>query len=186
MVTFNHILGGQQLSTQSMVESNHTLGKENYSYRDGQSIFVSETGLYSLILSSQAPFAKEFKRYSLVFENMVRIKLNLNYQLAIKEKSEEQEDLKNKLVKAERKAIRVNKFMKRITVKEKKMEWIKQFLRVRKIVEGRFNRIGGYNTGRAKGIDNYYYVWAIKWDVDNHIQKLLADFKWKDPKAPQE
>lgn len=62
MVTFNHTLGEQLLSAQSMVESNHTLGKENYSYRDGQSIFVSETGLYSLILSSQAPFAKEFKR----------------------------------------------------------------------------------------------------------------------------
>jgi hypothetical protein len=38
-------------------------------------------------------------------------------QLAIKEKSEE--ELRNKLVRAERKAIRVNKFMKRITIKER-------------------------------------------------------------------
>jgi hypothetical protein len=45
-------------------------------------------------------------------------------QLAIKEKSEEDlkregEELRNKLVTAERKAIRVNKFMKRITIKER-------------------------------------------------------------------
>lgn len=214
MVTFNHTLGEQQLSTQSMVESNHTLGKENYSYRDGQSIFVSETGLYSLILSSQAPFAKEFKRLvcktilpsirkygSYQVESQLSIVME---QLAIKEKSEEQlkkeqEDLKNKLVKAERKAIRVNKFMKRITVKEKKMEWIyiatNNFYALERLWKvgstiRLSSRIGGYNTGRAKGIDNYYYVWAIKCynsrDVDNHIQKLLADFKWKDPKAPQE
>ena len=43
-------------------------------------------------------------------------------QLAIKEKSEE--ELKTKLAKAERKAIRVNKFMRRIVVKEHKLEWI--------------------------------------------------------------
>jgi prophage antirepressor-like protein len=45
-----------------MVTSNHTLGKEKFSFREGQNIFISETGLYSLILSSQAPFAKEFKK----------------------------------------------------------------------------------------------------------------------------
>lgn len=91
-------------------------------------------------------------------------------QLAIKEKSEEQlkkeqEDLKNKLVKAERKAIRVNKFMKRITVKEKKMEWIyiatNNFYALERLWKvgstiRLSSRIGGYNTGRAKGIDNYY------------------------------
>lgn len=139
-------------------------------------------------------------------------------QLAIKEKSEqqallaieaaraaeeelrrEQEDLKNKLVKAERKAIRVNKFMKRITVKEKKMEWIyiatNNFYALERLWKvgstiRLSSRIGGYNTGRAKGVDNYYYVWAIKCynsrDVDNHIQKLLTDFKWKDPRQSQE
>lgn len=118
---------------------------------------------------------------------MVRIKLNLNYQLAIKEKSEEQEDLKNKLVKAERKAIRVNKFMKRITVKEKKMEWIyiatNNFYALERLWKvGLSSRIGGYNTGRAKGI----YVWAIKCYNSRDVDNLLADFKWKDPKAPQE
>ena len=44
------------------------------------------------------------------------------------------------------------------------------------------SRIASYNTGRAKGVDTYYYVWAIKCynskDVDNHIQKLLSEFKY--------
>ena len=46
----------------------------------------------------------------------------LSAQLALKEKSEE--EMKEKLVRAERKAIRVNKFMRRIVVKEHKLEWI--------------------------------------------------------------
>ena len=41
---------------------------------------------------------------------------------AMDQKSEE--ELKTKLAKAERKAIRVNKFMRRIVVKEYKLEWI--------------------------------------------------------------
>ena len=32
-------------------------------YHDGKAVYISESGLYSLILSSHAPFAKEFKRY---------------------------------------------------------------------------------------------------------------------------
>ncbi|CCV02065.1 hypothetical protein IIV25_047L [Invertebrate iridovirus 25] len=131
-------------------------------------------------------------------------------QLAIKEKSEEelrkdqenllkeQEELKSKLVKAERKVIRVNKFMKRITIKEKKMEWIyiatnKYYSQERLWKIGSTTRlstrINGYNTGRAKGVDGYYYTWVIKCynskDIDNHIQKLLADFKWKDSKQSE-
>ena len=46
----------------------------------------------------------------------------LSAQLALKEKLEE--EMKEKLVRAERKAIRVNKFMRRIVVKEHKLEWI--------------------------------------------------------------
>ena len=64
-------------------------------------------------------------------------------QLAIKEKSEEQlkkeqEDLKNKLVKAERQQVYEENNRKR---EEDGMDLYsnKQFLRVRKIVEGRFN-----------------------------------------------
>jgi hypothetical protein len=109
------------------------------------------------------------------------------------------EQEKEARIKAERKAIRVHKFMKKVSVKEKKMEWIyiatnKYYSRERLHKIGSTvrlsSRIGGYNTGRAKGVDDYYYVWAIKCynarDIDNHIQKLLGDFKWNDPKKPLE
>jgi prophage antirepressor-like protein len=187
----------------------------NLNYHEGKASYISETGLYSLILSSQAPFAKEFKRLvcktilpSIRKYGSYQVESQLTQameQLAIKEKSEEDlkregEELRNKLVKAERKAIRVNKFMKRITIKERKMEWIyiatNDFYALERLWKvgstiRLSSRIGGYHTGRAKGVgDGYYYVFAIKCynskDVDNHIQKLLADFKWKDPKQSEE
>ena len=101
-------------------------------YNEGKTVYINEPGLYSLILSSQAPFAKEFKKLvckivlpSIRKYGSYQIESKLSEamdQLAIKEKSEE--ELKTKLAKAERKAIRVNKFMRRIVVKEHKLEWI--------------------------------------------------------------
>ena len=118
-----------------------------------------------------------------------KLEEELSAQLALKEKLEE--EMKEKLVRAERKAIRVNKFMRRIVVKEHKLEWIyiatnDQYARERLFKIGSTtrlsSRIASYNTGRAKGVDTYYYVWAIKCynskDVDNHIQKLLSEFKY--------
>jgi hypothetical protein len=132
-------------------------------------------------------------------------------QLAIKDKeveeaetrAKEAEEAKNKAEnqakldhetreRAERKAIRINKFMKRITIKENKTEWIyiattKFYSQERIFKPGSTtrlsSRIGPYNTGRPAE-DAYYYCWAMKCynskDVDYHIQKLLADFKHKD------
>jgi prophage antirepressor-like protein len=105
---------------------------EPLTYNEGKAVYISETGLYSLILSSQAPFAKEFKKLvcktilpsirkygSYKVESQLSIVME---QLAIKNKAlEESEEAR---VKAERKAIRINKFMKRVTVKERKLEWI--------------------------------------------------------------
>jgi hypothetical protein len=111
-------------------------------------------------------------------------------QLAIKDKSEK--DLISRTEKAERKAIRINKFMKRVTVKEKKMEWI--YIATTEVysLERLFkvgsttrlsSRISGYNTGRPAE-DNYYYCWVVKCynakELDYHIQKLLVDFKHRD------
>ena len=105
---------------------------EPLNYHEGKTVYINESGLYSLILSSQAPFAKEFKKLvckivlpSIRKYGSYQIESKLSEamdQLAIKEKSEE--ELKTKLAKAERKAIRVNKFMRRIVVKEHKLEWI--------------------------------------------------------------
>lgn len=43
---------------------NFSLGKsyEDLSYHNGKTVYISEAGLYSLIMSSQAPFAKEFRK----------------------------------------------------------------------------------------------------------------------------
>jgi hypothetical protein len=118
-------------------------------------------------------------------------------QLAIKEKSEEElqiqlEQETEARIKAERKAIRVNKFMRRVTIKERKLEWIYIATTSMYALERIFkigstsrlsSRIGGYNTGRPVE-DTYYYCWVTKCynskDIDYHIQKLLVDFKHRD------
>jgi prophage antirepressor-like protein len=180
---------------------------EPLTYRTGKAVYVNESGLYSLILSSEAPFAKEFRRLvckvilpSIRKYGCYHAETKLSEameQLAIKEQSEEelrreQEELKDKLVRAERKAIRVNKFMRRVVIKEKKLEWI--YIATTKMYAGERlfkigsttrlgHRIGGYNTGRPKE-DAYYYCWVKKCynskDLDYHIQKLLVDFKHRD------
>ncbi|AHL67617.1 BRO-like protein [Chloriridovirus anopheles1] len=114
----------------------------------------------------------------------------LKEQLAIKEQKLEEE--KEARVKAERKAIRVNKFMRRVTIKEKKIEWI--YIATTKMYAGErlfkvgsttrlSSRIGGYNTGRPRE-DTYYYCWVKKCynakDLDYHIQKLLVEFKHRE------
>jgi hypothetical protein len=96
--------------------------------------------------------------------------------------------------KAERKALNVKKFMNRISIKESKQEWIyigttDLYAQERLFKIGSTtrltNRIPQYNTGRVPN-DLFYYVWAMKCynakDLDFHIQKLLADFKYRDPK----
>ncbi|AHL67628.1 BRO-like protein [Chloriridovirus anopheles1] len=106
-----------------------------------------------------------------------------------KERAEQEKGARER---AERKALRVSKFMRRVTVKEQKLEWIyiattKMYSRERLYKVGSTsrltNRIGGYNTGRPRE-DTYYYVWVMKCynakDLDYHIQRLLADFKHRE------
>ena len=200
MVESHHTLGGANCPPQRVVESDHTLGKNQYSFREGQIIYINETGLYSLILSSKAPFAKEFRklvckiilpsirRYG-SYQAEARLSETMA-QLAIRDKSNE--ELKEQLIKAERKAIRVNKFMRRVSIKENKLEWIyiattQLYAQERLFKIGSTtrlsSRIGGYNTGRPRE-DNYYYCWVIKCynakDIDYHIQRLLSDFKHRE------
>lgn len=188
------------------------LGKlhENLTYNEGKAVYVSEAGLYSLIMSSQAPFAKEFRK--LVCKIILpSIRKYGSYQieqqfaesmqkLAIKETVEEElkhqtEQLEQRVIKAERKSLNIRKFMNRITIKEQKMEWI-YIGTTRLYAQERVFKIGSttrltsripqYNTGRPGSTDHFYYAWAMKCynskDVDYHIQKLLLDFKFKDPK----
>jgi len=82
--------------------------------------------------------------------------------------------------------------MRRVTVKERKLEWIYIATTTVYSQERIFkigsttrlsSRIGGYNTGRPRE-DTYYYCWVTKCynskDVDYHVQKLLSDFKHRD------
>ena len=85
---------------------------EPLNYHEGKTVYINESGLYSLILSSQAPFAKDLPSIRKYGSYQIESKLSE----AMDQKSEE--ELKTKLAKAERKAIRVNKFMRRIVVKE--------------------------------------------------------------------
>jgi hypothetical protein len=89
--------------------------------------------------------------------------------------------------------------MNRITIKEQKLEWI-YIGTTRLYAQERLFKIGSttrltsripqYNTGRPRSADPFYYAWAIKCynakDVDFYIQKLLFDFKFKDPEKASE
>jgi prophage antirepressor-like protein len=168
------------------------------SFNDGRSVYVSEAGLYNLILSSQAPFAKEFRKLvcKVILPSIRKYgSYHIEQQLAIKDEqlNESMEQLaieKQRADKAELKALRIKKFMNNIKIKELKLEWIyiattDQYAKERlfKIgsTERLMSRIAPYNTGRPKE-DDYYYVWAMKCynckDLDQHIQKLLATFKY--------
>ena len=195
-----------------MTSSSETaiLGKsnlENISYNEGKTVYINEAGLYSLIIGSRAPMAKQFR--ALVCKEILPAirkygTYSINKQLESATKQLEQLSIENKakdnqiaeqsekLVRAERKALRINKFMSRIDTKDRKDEWIyiatsHQYAanRVFKIgsTERLMKRIGPYNCGRLSS-DQIYYAWAKPCykskDVDQHIQKLLSNFKDKE------
>jgi hypothetical protein len=151
-------------------------------------------------MKSKVPFAEAFQ--DLVVEVILpsirkRGKFQMEQQLTttmeqlkIKETQLELEKVAKE--KAERKALRINKFMKQITVKEHKLEWIYIATTTLYASERIFKigsttrlstRIGGYNTGRPAE-DEYYYCWVVKCynakDIDYCIQKLLAEFKHRE------
>jgi prophage antirepressor-like protein len=93
-------------------ETGNFLGiQEDVSYHDGKVIYINEPGLYSLIMSSEAPFAEEFQ--DMVYEKILpSIRKHGSYsmeqqlsfameQLAIKDKSfkEETRELKLRITK---------------------------------------------------------------------------------------
>ena len=195
-----------------MTSSSETaiLGKsnlENISYNEGKTVYINEAGLYSLIIGSRAPMAKQFR--ALVCKEILPAirkygTYSINKQLESATKQLEQLSIENKakdnqiaeqsekLVRAERKALRINKFMSRIDTKDRKDEWIyiatsHQYAsnRIFKIgsTERLMKRIGPYNCGRLSS-DQIYYAWAKPCykskDVDQHIQKLLSNFKDKE------
>lgn len=106
------------------------LGKvyTSLTYNDGKAVYVSEAGLYSLILSSKAPFAKEFRRL-VTREILPSIRkygsYSLNQQLMLKDKQIEDELLKRKAVDqeldlAQKKVIHFKKMLERRKAREKR------------------------------------------------------------------
>ena len=198
------------LSNELGVSTPNSLGSnnlKNLTYNQGKAVYISEAGLYSLIMRSKVPFAEDFQ--DLVFEVILPSirkhgKFQMEKQLTFtmqqlelekvaKEKAEREKELeKVAKEKAELKALRINKFMKQITVKERKLEWIYIATTSVYAAERIFKigsttrlstRINGYNTGRPIE-DDYYYCWVVKCynakDTDYCIQKLLADFKHRE------
>jgi len=183
----------KQLNISNFLGTNNL---KDLSYHEGKAIYISEPGLYSLIMRSEVPFAKTFQK--IIFTEILpsirkygsyTIVQELQEQLSAKETSEK--ELQKQLGKAERRAIRIAKFMKNVPVKEKKMGWIyiattELYAQERLFKIGSTtrlsSRIGSYNTGRPQE-DIYYYCWVTKCynakDLDYHIQKLLCDFKHK-------
>jgi prophage antirepressor-like protein len=207
----------------NMINVNHILGKNNYSYRERQTVFVSEAGLYSLILASQASFAKEFRKLvckiilpsirkfgsyqaelqlAQAMEQLVLKdnQLQQDHEACVRAEQRATEAEEHAAIvleakkKAELKAKRVNKFMHRVSMREKKLEWIyiattKEYAKERifKIgsTERLSSRISGYATGHPKS-RAYFYGWVKQCyaskDLDYHIQKILSAFKHKEEK----
>jgi prophage antirepressor-like protein len=188
--------------------------QDNLTYNELKTVYINEEGLYRLMFHCKLPVAKKFQKWifkevlpnirktgRFELRNTIKIKeeelAKAVEKLAIKDKEvEDAEERANQAeearIKAERKSIRINKFMKRITIKERKLEWIyiattKFYSQERMFKPGSTTRlsarIGPYNTGRPSE-DAYYYCWVMRCynskDVDYHIQKLLADFKHRD------
>ena len=116
------------------------LGQNNLTneYHEGKAVYINEAGLYSLILSSRAQMAKQF-RALLCKEILPAIRKHGTYsinqlenankqleQLSIENKTKDEQiaEQSEKLVRAERKALRITKFMSRIDTKDRKDEWI--------------------------------------------------------------
>ena len=113
------------------------LGKNNLTkkYHEGKTVYINEAGLYSLVMSSRAPMAKRFR--ALVCKEILPAirkygTYSINQQLESATKQLEKLSIENKskdvqiakqsekLVKAERKATRITKFMNRVNTKERK------------------------------------------------------------------
>ncbi|CCV02424.1 anti-repressor Ant [Armadillidium vulgare iridescent virus] len=91
-----NLQGGMSRSSHLIIGQSY----DNLSYNDGRAVYISEGGLYSLIISSQAPFAKDFRRLvcnvilpSIRKYGSYSIEEQLSSvmkQLALKDKSEEE------------------------------------------------------------------------------------------------
>ncbi|CCU55450.1 N1R/p28-like protein [Adoxophyes honmai entomopoxvirus 'L'] len=137
--------------------------------------------------------SKIIRKYYIKLERILFDYNNKLKDIKLKEleykKNKEIEEHKMELIKANKKALMINKFMNNTVIKSDKLEWIYiastdqyQQNKLYKIgsTERLHKRIKSYQTGRP---DEYYYIWVKPCynskDLDYHIQNLLKDFKYK-------
>ncbi|CCU55445.1 N1R/p28-like protein [Adoxophyes honmai entomopoxvirus 'L'] len=166
-------------------------------------ILLSTRNFKKLILSLRTKVADEIRDYYITIEeilfnyskyiNEYNIKKEKNKIKQLEDSKNKELELKNQeLIKANKKALMINKFMNNTVIKSDKLEWIYiastdqyQQDKLYKIgsTERLHKRIKSYQIGRP---DDYYYVWVKSCynskDLDYHIQNILKYFKYKSNK----
>lgn len=173
-----------------------TVPIENFNKKELSTIYINESGLYSLILRSKLDSAKLFKRWVTkdILPNIRKkgyyVPNNLNDE-QVKQLTEQLQREKNLRIEAEAKNLKL------ITgIKEEKMLSIngyvylatnEQYARANHFRFGRTesleSRINAYKTGRSKA-DKLYYVFVYQTEdvvfLEYIIRRLLKNFR-EDP-----
>ncbi|CCA61432.1 anti-repressor Ant [Diadromus pulchellus ascovirus 4a] len=107
------------------------LGSYSGAYHEGRAVYVNEAGLYSLVLTSKAPFAREFKRYvcSVILPSIRKFgqfsvnQLALEYEQKLAIKDNERREMADR-IEAERLAVqeREREMIERIESEKREME----------------------------------------------------------------
>ncbi len=185
-------------SISKVVVNHHHLNKN-----DLKTIYINESGLYSLILRSKLEKAKEFKRWitsevlpSIRKQGQYVLQNQLNEQFKIKEKEfNEQLKIKEKQLEREKiKNMNIQTFINNVKLREKN-EYIyiattSTYAKFNQFKLGSSirleHRLRSYNTGRPVG-DKYYYAWIFKCSDSRLLEKNISHFlkDWKDAKESE-
>lgn len=168
--------------------STNSIGQNNLnelSYRDGKAVYINESGLYDLVLTSKVPFAKAFKKlvpHTIRKHGQFVLEETFKKQLQIKDKVIE--DTTKSLEKLKKEQIMFNKFMHKVSLKQKN-EWIyiattKQYAtqKIFKVgsTECLSKHLPGYQT-------DMYYCWTYQVHdskkIDSIIKYTLDDFRYE-------
>ncbi len=176
-----------------------------FNKKELSTIYINESGLYSLILRSKLEKAKEFKRW-ITSEVLPSIRKQGQYVLQ-KQLKEKDEECKKKDEECKKKDEECKKKDEQLKIKEKQLERekiknmnIQTFINNVKLREkteyvyiattntyAKFNqfklgsstrlehRLRSYNTGRPVG-DKYYYAWIFKCSDSRLLEKTLSYF----------
>lgn len=163
---------------------------------DLKTTYINESGLYSLIMRSKLPSAKNFKKW-ITSEVLPSIRKNGYYvspdaspdnlaklQLELDEKSKALEEANAKIAKNERTVLNLNRFTTSIQLLEKKETFyiatspiyaqsnLFKYGGIGRTQELK-NRLAVYNSGRAEN-DLFYFAKIFECNSYKHIEKCLS------------